>query len=285
MQESQVAELDKAVQNFDDTLSAAIQTFDEPRKAQAIIEFTPDGTILTANDDFLATVGYALDEIQGKHHRIFCDADYAASAEYKAFWARLGEGEYEAAEYQRFRKDGQEIWLSACYNPIVDAKGKVLKVVKFANDITTERNKKAEFQAKFAAISRSQAVIEFELDGTIITANDNFLATVGYTLAEIQGQHHRIFCEPEYASSQEYQEFWERLGNGHFESGEFRRFGKEGQEIWINASYNAVFDANGTPTKVVKFATDITESKNRNAEFEAKARCDRQVASCHRVRT
>ena len=230
-------------------------------RAQAIIEFTPDGKITNANENFLATVGYSLDEIVGRHHRMFCDPDYANTPEYKNFWADLAAGEFAAGEFKRFGKNGAEVWINASYNPILDAGGKTFKVVKFASDITAEKQRTAEQDGKMAAISRAQAMIEFELDGTILTANQNFLATVGYSLDEIRGQHHRMFCDPEYASSPEYQKFWTDLASGEFSAGEYKRFGKGGKEVWINASYNPVFNADGNPFKVVKFATNITAEK------------------------
>ncbi len=239
-------------------------------KTQAVIEFQLDGTIITANENFLAATGYQLDEIQGQHHRMFCDPEYAKSSEYKTFWKNLAKGEFVSGEFQRFGNEGQEIWINASYNPVLDASGKPVKVVKFATDITETRNRNAEFEAKLIAVGKTQAVIEFQLDGTIITANENFLAATGYQLDEIQGQHHRMFCDPKYAKSSEYKTFWKNLAKGEFVSGEFQRFGNEGQEIWINASYNPVLDASGKPVKVVKFATDVTETRNRNAEFEAK---------------
>ena len=228
-------------------------------KSQATIEFTLDGTILTANDNFLATVQYSLDEIQGQHHRIFCDKEYVKTKEYKDFWKNLGKGEFASGEYKRFAKDGSEVWINASYNPVFDAEGKVSKVVKYATNITEQKVQSAENESKINAISRSQAVIEFTLDGTILTANDNFLATVQYSLDEIQGQHHRIFCDKEYVKTQEYKNFWKNLGKGEFASGEYKRFAKDGSEVWINASYNPVLDAEGSPYKVVKYATNITE--------------------------
>ncbi|WP_083194181.1 methyl-accepting chemotaxis protein [Leisingera sp. JC1] len=230
-------------------------------RAQAIIEFTPDGKITNANENFLATVGYSLDEIVGQHHRMFCDPDYASSPEYQKFWADLAAGEFAAGEFKRFGKGGAEVWINASYNPILDAGGKTFKVVKFASDITEEKQRIAEQDGKMAAISRAQAMIEFELDGTILTANQNFLATVGYSMDEIRGQHHRMFCDPEYTSSPEYRKFWADLASGEFSAGEYKRFGKGGKEVWINASYNPVFNADGKPFKVVKFATNITAEK------------------------
>ena len=239
-------------------------------KSQAVIEFNLDGTIITANENFLATTGYALHEIAGKHHRMFCRQDHAASAAYAEFWKKLGAGQFDSGEYKRVAKGGREIWLNASYNPIFDADGKPFKVVKFAADISAEKLKNAEFEGKINAVQKAQAVIEFNLDGIIITANDNFVHTIGYTLDEIVGKHHRMFCEPALAKSPEYQRFWQKLGAGEFEAGEYKRITKEGREIWLNASYNPIFDADGVPFKVVKFASDITAVKMANVEFEGK---------------
>jgi len=236
-------------------------------RVQAIIQFHPDGTIITANENFTKTVGYSLEEIQGQHHRIFCDAEYASSPDYPAFWKRLAQGEFMVGEFKRFDKNKHEVWISASYNPIFDPSGKVVKVIKFATNITELKLKSAEYEGKMKAIDRVQAVIEFNLDGTIINANENFLKTVGYSLAEIKGQHHRMFCDPQYANSPAYQSFWQKLGRGELDSGEYKRFGKDGKEVWINASYNPIFDASGRPYKVVKFATDITPSVQRKKEF------------------
>ncbi|TWT39152.1 methyl-accepting chemotaxis protein [Blastopirellula retiformator] len=236
-------------------------------KSQAVIEFELDGTIITANDNFLDAVGYSLGEIQGKHHQMFVSAEVARSGEYRQFWDRLKNGQYDAGEYQRFGKGGKEIWIQASYNPILDENGRPVKVIKFASDITAEKNRAADCEGQIAAISKSQAVIEFNTDGTIIRANDNFLQTVGYTLPEIVGQHHRMFVEDEYARSRDYQEFWNRLGRGEYGSGEYKRVGNGGKEIWIQASYNPIFDLNGKPCKVVKYATDITAQKLESANF------------------
>ena len=230
-------------------------------RSQAVIEFELDGTILTANDNFLDVTGYALDEIKGRHHRIFCDPDYAGSGTYKSFWADLAEGRFATGEFQRFGKNGREVWINASYNPILDSRGRPFKVVKFATDITNEKLRTAEQDGTMAAISRAQAMIEFELDGTILTANDNFLAVTGYALEEIRGKHHRMFCDPDYVRSGEYKAFWADLAAGNFAAAQYRRFGKNGKEVWINASYNPILDAKGKPFKVVKFATDITAQK------------------------
>ncbi len=235
-------------------------------KAQAVIEFNMDGTIVTANDNFLNTVGYRLEEIQGKHHSMFADAVYARSAEYKEFWAKLNRGEYEAAEYKRFGKGGKEVWIQASYNPILDMNGKPFKVVKYATDVTAQKLKNADYAGQLTAIGKSQAVIEFNMDGTIITANDNFLNTLGYRLEEVQGKHHSMFADAVYARSSEYKEFWVKLNRGEYDAGEYKRFGKGGKEVWIQASYNPILDMNGKPFKVVKYATDITAQKLQSAD-------------------
>ncbi len=232
-------------------------------KVQAIIQFEPDGTIITANDNFLAATGYSLDEIKGQHHRMFVDELTKSSPIYTEFWNSLAAGESMVSEFKRINKAGEEFWINASYNPIFDQKGKVYKVVKFATDVTKQKREYAEFQGKMEAISKAQAVIEFNLDGTIISANENFLATTGYRLDEIQGNHHSIFVSDEYKESQDYKEFWHKLNQGEYFTGDFQRFGKGGNEIWIKASYNPILDMNGNVVKVVKYASDITEERKQ----------------------
>ena len=236
-------------------------------RSLAVIEFEMDGTIVHANDNFLNAVGYALDEIKGKHHSIFAEPSYAASSEYRAFWAKLNRGEFDTGEYLRFGKGGREIWIQASYNPILGADGKPYRVVKFASDITEQKQKNADYSGQIEAIGKSQAVIEFDMDGTIRHANENFLNTVGYSLDEIKGNHHSMFAEPAYAKSAEYAAFWEKLNRGEYSAGEYLRLGKGGKEIWIQASYNPIYDSTGKPFKVVKYATDITAEKQRNADY------------------
>lgn len=365
-------------------------------RASATIEFEPDGTIITANENFLGAVGYTLDEIAGNHHSMFVTPEFRDSAEYTAFWRKLGRGEFEAGEFQRVGKGGKEIWIQASYNPIVDASGKVVKVIKFASDITAQvrarndavrlrgvvddaeaaimmidrdfnvtyanrstmallkqhentfrsiwpnfdssklmgsnidqfhkdpshqrrllsdpsrlpyktdikvggltfallvgalrdvngryvgntlewkdvtalraqENLNADFKGQIASISKSQAVIEFELDGRIRTANQNFLDTLGYRLEEIQGKHHSMFVEPSYRESADYRRFWDELAAGKYQGGEFKRIGAGGREVWIQATYNPIADASGKPVKVVKFASDITAQKKKNIETQ-----------------
>jgi methyl-accepting chemotaxis protein len=234
-------------------------------KVQAIIEFDLDGIVVSANENFLRVFGYELDEIVGKHHQMFCDSSYAESDDYKEFWKKLGRGESHAAEFKRLAKGGRKVWLRASYNPVLDKDGKPIRVVKFATDVTETKLKTAEYEGKLRAIDRAQAVIELELDGTVITANENFLRIFGYTLDEVVGQHHRLFCDPGYAESQEYAQFWQKLGRGEYDADEFKRIDKNGGEIWLQASYNPIFDVEGRPLKVVKFASDITLEVQRRS--------------------
>ncbi len=230
-------------------------------RSQAVIEFKLDGTIITANENFCNALGYSLTEIKGKHHRIFCDPAYTATADYREFWAMLNKGQFESREYKRIRKDGSEIWIQASYNPVFK-NGKPWKIVKFATDITAAKLKAAEDAGKLDAISRVQATIEFTPTGEILTANENFLSTLGYTLSEIAGKHHSMFCEPDYTRTEAYRDFWKTLASGQFVSQEFKRIGKGGKVVWIQASYNPILDASGRVFKVVKFATDITGRVN-----------------------
>lgn len=228
-------------------------------RAQAVIEFGIDGQVLTANDNFLALMDYRLQDIQGHHHRMFVEPASAAGSEYQLFWERLGRGEFSSGEYKRIGRHGREVWIQATYNPVFDHAGRVLKVVKFATDVTAAKLASAEYQAKVAAMDQAQAMIEFDLDGRVITANRNFLLTMGYTLREIAGQHHSTFCTPEYVQGEEYRDFWLRLGDGQSVQGRFQRVGKYGREVWLQAAYSPVLDLNGKVVKVVKYAHDITE--------------------------
>lgn len=231
------------------------------RRSQAVIEFDPDGSVLAANGNFLNIMGYTFDEIRGKHHSMFIEPRHRSSAEYHEFWAKLRQGEFQAAEFHRLAKGGREVWIQATYNPVLDQSGTVTRVVKYATDITDRKLAEAGASGQLAAISKSQAVIEFELDGTIIAANSNFLAVTGYSLADIQGRHHSLFVEKAYGSTEAYRDFWAKLKRGEFVAGEFKRIAKGGKEVWIQASYNPILGFDGKPFKVVKYATDITAQK------------------------
>lgn len=227
-------------------------------RSQAIIEFRLDGTILTANENFCSALGYKLSELVGQHHRMFVDPAEVSRPGYAEFWAKLATGEFDRRQYKRIRKDGHEIWIEASYNPVFRG-GKPYKVVKFATDITQQKLKAADDAGKIEAISRAQAVIEFTPDGRILAANANFLKTLGYQLSEIEGKQHSMFCEQSYASSEDYRQFWQKLAGGEFVADEFMRLGKGNRKVYIQASYNPIFDMNGKVFKVVKFATDVTE--------------------------
>ena len=230
-------------------------------RSQAMIEFTPDGTILNANENFLKALGYTLAEVKGRHHSLFVDPQEVQSPEYKAFWAGLAAGKFDSRQYRRIAKGGRDVWIEASYNPVI-VRGKVVKVVKVATDITARKMRAAEAAGKLDDLSRSQAIIEFTPQGEIITANQNFLSALGYELADIKGKHHSMFCAPDYVRSADYAEFWSDLAGGEFKQAEYLRIGRGGRQVWILASYNPIFDDRGRVFKVVKFATDVTARVN-----------------------
>ncbi|MBB6146574.1 methyl-accepting chemotaxis protein [Silvibacterium bohemicum] len=248
-------------------------------RVQAVIEFALDGTILTANENFLTVMGYTLDEIRGRHHSMFVDDATRSSSQYREFWLTLNRGEFNAGEYKRVGRDGREVWIQASYNPILDHSGKPVKVVKFATDITAAKLQNANHAGQIQAIHKSQAVIEFAMDGTILAANENFLGAMGYALAEIQGRHHSMFADPALAASAAYRDFWAALNRGEYQAGEYKRLGKGGREVWIQASYNPILDLNGKPMKVVKFATDITAQVRMRQEIADAMERDKRTAA------
>ncbi|WP_407177628.1 PAS domain-containing protein [Bradyrhizobium sp. STM 3562] len=227
-------------------------------KAQAVIEFNMDGKVITANENFLRVMGYTLAEIKGKHHSMFVEPSYRDSMAYRDFWAKLNRGEYDAAEYKRIGKGGKEVWILASYNPLLDQDGKPFKVIKFATDVTATKLRNADLAGQIAAIGQSQAVIEFNMDGTVITANENFCKALGYSLSDIKGRHHSMFVDPAERDSAGYRDFWAKLNRGEFQSGEFKRIGRGGRDVWIQATYNPILDLNGKPFKVVKYAAETT---------------------------
>ncbi|STQ86936.1 PAS domain S-box protein [Helicobacter muridarum] len=235
-------------------------------RSMAMIEFDLDGTIIDANENFLNTMGYTLSEIKGKHHRIFCDPDYVNSSEYTSFWGNLRRGEFQSGVFLRIKKNREQVWLEATYNPVFNEDGKPIKVIKFASDVTKAKLESNDTKNILKAINRSMAMIEFDLDGTIIDANENFLNTMGYTLSEIKGKRHSIFVEQGYSQSADYKKFWDNLRSGKFQSGKFTRIGKNGQNVYLEASYNPIVDLSGKVCKVIKFATDISEQVNSDKE-------------------
>jgi methyl-accepting chemotaxis protein len=238
-------------------------------RSMAVVEFDLDGKVLRANDNFLRTMGYRAEALVGKSHRDFCPAALVRSAQYSEFWAQLRAGTFVSGTFQRLNGQGQVVWLEASYNPVVDEQGRVFKVVKYALDVTAKVAQEAETRSKLVALDRAMAVIEFDLAGNILVANDNFLQVMGYSLGEIKGKQHRLFCEPSLINSSEYSDFWRRLNAGEFFSGQFKRLGKHGRVVWLEATYNPVYDAEGKLYKIVKFASDITE---RVEKFEEDSR-------------
>ena len=237
-------------------------------KVMGVIEFDLSGKIIAVNNNFAAVTGYSKQEIIGQHHSMFVDAAYQASPEYKAFWEKLGRGEPDEGQYLRKGKGGKDVWLQASYNPILDADGNPFKVVKYATDITADKRKSADFGGQICAISKVMGMIEFDLKGNITDVNDNFAAVTGYSKQEIIGQHHSMFVEVAYKNSAEYKQFWDKLARGEADEGQYKRVGKGAKEVWLQASYNPIYDASGKPFKVVKYATDITAEKSKNADFE-----------------
>lgn len=227
-------------------------------RSMAMIEFTPDGTILDANERFCQAMGYSAEELRGKHHRLFCDPGYAKSAEYQQLWRELGQGKAISGTFERIDKAGREVWLEASYMPVLDEQRQVTSVIKVASDISQRVMEEHESESLLKAISRSMAVIEFTPQGRVIKANQNFLDTMGYRLDEVVGRHHGLFCLAHERESAEYREFWASLNRGEYHSHRFERVDKHGRTVYLEASYNPIFDSKGRLYKVVKFASDIT---------------------------
>jgi len=227
-------------------------------RSMAMIEFAPDGTILDANERFCQAMGYSADELRGKHHRLFCEPGYAQTAEYQQLWRELGQGKAISGTFERLDKAGREVWLEASYMPVLDEQRQVTSVIKVAADISQRVVQEHESESLLKAIGRSMAVIEFTPQGRVIKANQNFLDTMGYRLDEVVGRHHGLFCLPQERESAEYREFWASLNRGEYHSHRFERINKQGQMVYLEASYNPIFDSKGRLYKVVKFASDIT---------------------------
>ena len=261
----------KTINTLQHTNAQQASLLDAIERSMAVIEFDLQGTILRANENFLKTMSYRAEQIEGQPHRMFCTPAFTRSAEYNQLWTQLRNGQFQSGTFERVGGDGQSVWLEASYNPVRDHTGQVIKVVKYAMDVTPRLQAESEANAKLGAIDRAMAVIEFNLDGTIITANANFLQRMGYSLAQIQGKHHRLFCKPDLANSSTYSEFWKRLNQGELFNGQFERIDKNGQTVWLEANYNPVYDASGRLCKVVKFASDITARVQQHAADAASA--------------
>ena len=261
----------KTINTLQHTNAQQASLLDAIERSMAVIEFDLQGTVLRANENFLKTMSYRAEQIEGQPHRMFCTPAFTRSAEYNQLWTQLRNGQFQSGTFERVGGDGQSVWLEASYNPVRDHTGQVIKVVKYAMDVTPRLQAESEANAKLGAIDRAMAVIEFNLDGTIITANANFLQRMGYSLAQIQGKHHRLFCKPDLANSSTYSEFWKRLNQGELFNGQFERIDKNGQTVWLEANYNPAYDASGRLCKVVKFASDITARVQQHAADAASA--------------
>ncbi|WP_289029510.1 PAS domain-containing methyl-accepting chemotaxis protein [uncultured Paraglaciecola sp.] len=272
-------ELENKLLQSEDKLRIQNSALEAFSTSMAMIEFTPDGHILKANENFTNTVGYSLKQIIGKHHRMFCKSELVNSDEYKEFWQRLEKGEAFNGEFERLTQSGKSIYLAASYCPVINELGNVEKVIKIASDVTETVNSMRELKSMVDSVSRSMAVIEFNLDGTIIKCNNNFSASTGYTEQEIIGKHHSIFCTPEYARSSQYKDMWVQLNQGQFLSGKFERVDKHNQPLWLQATYNPMFDSDNKVFKVIKFANNITEtvlssSKSTQMAYESLTNTD-----------
>ncbi|AOT07896.1 hypothetical protein S4054249_08595 [Pseudoalteromonas luteoviolacea] len=251
--------LQQSLAQVTDEKQAFEQTLASVGRSTAIIEFTPDGKIITANDNFLQVMEYELEALVGKHHRIFCDRQYTSSADYQSLWQNLNRGEFFSGTIERFTRSGKQLWLEASYNPVFNFEGDLVKIVKFASDVTNREHSAVSQQNLINALYRSMAVIEFDISGNILTANDNFLNATGYRLEEIKGQHHSMLCPQHVVQSRDYTALWNQLAAGHYFSGQVERKNKLGNELWLEASYNPIIDKNGKVIKVTKFASDITD--------------------------
>ena len=231
---------------------------DAAEKSHAVAEYGMDGIVLRANDRFLRAVGFRASDVTGRHDSMFVDQSERSGPAFAGLWAALARGEHQSGEVRRLGRSRREVWLQASYSPVLGPDGKPRKVFMLASDVTQAKQRNARMEGKLAAIDKSQAVVEFALDGTIVHANENFLRVVGYALEEVAGQHHSIFVDPSYRGSPEYRAFWASLQSGEFLAGEFRRVGKGGAEVWLQATYNPILDASGKPQGVIKFATDVS---------------------------
>ncbi|KHK65405.1 pili assembly chaperone [Pseudomonas fluorescens] len=250
--------------------------------AMAVVEFTVTGQVLGASPIFLEMTGYSLDEVVGKHHSMFCEPAYGSSRENAALWQQLARGESAEAQFLHLRRAGEGIWVEASYAPVRDQGSGVQRVVQILRN-SHERVLRAQAESSvMQAIDRSMAIIEFDLSGTVVRANENFLKVMGYRREEVLGQHHRLFCNPREVQDEAYRGFWAALNRGQYMSGQFQRVDKRGATVWLQATYNPLYDANGRLYGVVKFATDITreveqrqtESKAARLAFETSRRTD-----------
>lgn len=232
-----------------------------------VVEYDLDGTITKVNDLFLSIFNYTRDELLGRDRSIFVDDETRRSPAYANNWTQLcmhiGTSE---KEQKRIGKNGKEVWVRTSYNSVAGPNGMPTKIIAYSSDITEQKLRAIDYEGQIAGISRTQAIIEYSMDGMILKANDLFLRICGYSLDELVGRHQSIFVEEVSRISAAYKELWAKLRRGDHHSGEYKRIAKDGHEFWIRASYNPIFDLNGKPFKVVKYMSDITmEMQARDA--------------------
>ena len=226
-------------------------------KAQAVVEYTADGVIQNANSKFQEITGYDESDLIGSHHKTLCTSSEKKSEAYSEFWRELRSGNEQEGEYCIISNSGEEIWLQASFNPVMNEAGKVIRVVQFASDITEAKLKNAYFEGQIDAINKAQPVVEFDMGGKVLHANDNFLSMMGFSLEEIKGRHHSLFVDEAFKRSIEYSQLWDQLQDGILVNGEFKRVGRGSKEVWVQASYNPIFDLSGRPFKVVQYALSL----------------------------
>lgn len=259
----------KQLLDTENKLSELQWQLDSINRNVAEIRFRPDGSVIYASNIFLEMLGYKLEEIAGQHHRIFCEKNYASTADYSRFWQKLADGHPLSGLFRRRRKDGNLILIEATYIPVQNQDGKVIEIIKIGSDVTQRENELLSLRAVHAAISRSMAEIEFTPNGDILHANENFLRAMGYRLSDIKGRHHRMFCFDNFY--QENTNFWQSLKGGTFFSGQFERKTASGETIYLEATYNPVVDEAGQVVKVLKFATDVSSQKHKADEIRQAA--------------
>ncbi|BDA12843.1 methyl-accepting chemotaxis protein [Aeromonas caviae] len=241
----------------------------------ATVIFSPEGIIQEASTPFLALMGYGATELIGQPHSQLCPRAWGESGDYRQFWRRLAQGEVQSGTFERVNRQGETRWLEATYFP-VKHQGRVTRVLKIASDVTEQHQRLERLEGLTEALDRSRAMIEFTPNGDIIHANANFLSVMGYTLGEIAGRHHRIFCDETFLREQP--RFWEELARGQFKSGLFMRHNSRGQAVWLEATYNPIRDGSGKVVRVVKFASDITARIEQNHATREAARLAHSTA-------
>lgn len=234
-----------------------------------VAEFDLKGNIIRVNDNFLALTGYDEEEVLGQHHSMFLSEHVVEAPEYDSCWADLCAGKSKSMVLPWITKTGESKWVEETVGPVKDRSGNVIRIVGLGLDVTDQHERLAELQGKVEAIEHSQAVVEFDPEGNIQNANSNYLVTMGYERWEIVGKHHRMLLDPEYAQSSEHTAFWRSLAEGKTTPRQIKNIGKDGREVWFEASYGPIYDAAGKVCKIVKFANDITDKVASLTDLQA----------------